>query len=175
MYFCAASVAMANLAGTFASLGLLWLVRRHVIAGVRRFASAVPAESRFVLSPVVASLLFTLCWAPLHYDTEDFFQKIFPAVVGLFAHVSQRHGPALQDLLATRGFYEWRDRFSKRIRIAVAVGIPLAVSLLLTFQTRVTAPAIKEQFVVMLALCTGYLAITPRHGDLRAGINDIRR
>ena len=174
MYFCSASVAVANLAGTIASLCLLWLVRRHVVTAVSKLASQVPSESRFLLAPVLASLLFTLYWAPLHYET-GLVQKVFPAVVGVFAFVAQRYGPTFQNVLAARGFYEWRDPISRPIRIVIAILIPLVVSLILTSQERVTAPALKEQFVVILALCTGYLALTPRHGDLGTGIRDIRK
>ena len=173
MYICSVKVAALTMVGPLAIILLLFLLRGRVAKGVGWLKVRIPKETGFLIAPVVASLSFALCWAPIHHQVEDdsgfVSQRTFPAIVGLFAFVLARFGPFLQPALAARGFYEWRDKIPKMFRWVIAILIPLTVSLVITFQERVTSTSLKEQTVVLLALCTGYLAITPRQGSLAAG------
>jgi hypothetical protein len=55
-------------------------------------------------------------------------------------------------------------------RYGIAMLVPLVLSFIITFQDRVTAAAFKEQLVTLVALGTGFLALTPRDGNIPAGV-----
>ena len=85
--------------------------------------------------------------------------------------LTQRYGPTLQQRLA--GFFELRDRFPARLRFAIAFAVPILISLLITAEFRVTQTALKEQLVVLISLCCGYLALAPRDGDPLSGVKQL--
>jgi hypothetical protein len=57
-----------------------------------------------------------------------------------------------------------------RLRIAAAIVVPLALSLIITAETRVSNTAFKEQLVVLVGLVSGFLALSPRSGNVLAGV-----
>lgn len=171
MYLCSATVAGRTLVGPIAAptivIVLLFLLRNQML-------TKLPVEARFLVAPVVATILFALSWAAIHYQSTDdsglLSQKIFPAVIGFFTFVSARYGPAFQRVLVP--FFKVRDKVPSFLRIMIVFLIPLVVALVITFQERVSDTAQKEQIVVLLSLCTGYLALAPRQGDL---LSEVRR
>lgn len=179
MYFCSAKVALLTLAGPLAMMSLLIIFRRWITAQVGKWARKLPAESRLFLGPLVACVVFAFAWAPIHYQVVDdsglVSQRIFPGVVAVFTYASVRYGPKAQQILTDKSFFEWRDRLSPFVRGAIAVLIPLTVSLVITFQDRVSQAAFKEQVVTLVGLFTGYLALTPRQGDWLGAVQQMER
>jgi Double zinc ribbon len=175
MYPCSAKVALLTVAGPLAVIALLLLLRGVLGAGLRRLIARLPEDARFLAAPALATVMFVMSWADVHKDTAGesglLPQTLFPAVVGLFAFVTARYGAALQRILAP--FFAFRDRFPLWQRMLVAVTAPLLIALLLTLQPRVTEQAAKEQFVVLITLGAGYLALAPRSGDILSGIRQM--
>lgn len=175
MYLCSVKVASLTMAGPLLVIVGLVVVRRPITAWIKEQTPKLPEEARFLIAPVLATVMFGIAWAGVHYETADLSgilpQRFFPAVVGLFTFAVTRFGPALQQRL--QGFFTVRDRFPAALRIVAALLIPVGVSLLITNQERVSDTALKEQFVVLISLCTGYLALTPRSGDFASGMRDL--
>lgn len=172
MYLCSAAVGLRVIAVPVILLVLVVRFRGVLAKAVERVAPHVPASSRFLLAPALTTLVFVLAWAGSHYgmatEVGVLPQRVFPAVVGLFAFAVAVYGGRLQRSLGP--FFEVRDRFPRWVGLAVALGVPLAISLAITRQVRVTQPALKEQFVVLVALGTGFLALTPRGGGLMSAM-----
>jgi len=170
MYFCSAGIAALSLVGPISILILLLFLRSRIAAAVRYVLIRLPRSTHFLVVPVLAGLCFTLSWAPMHFEISSdqglVSHRTFPAIVAIFAFVVARHGPSIQRWLQKWRFFDRRDRIHKSLRFAVALLIPLLVSLFITFQVRVTQTALKEQVIVIFSLCTGYLALTPREGRL---------
>jgi hypothetical protein len=168
LYLCSAKVGLVALVGPLAILLVATLYREHLARAIRRGVSRAPAESRFLIAPMVATALFTASWAGAHWDSPFVFglvpEVLFPAAAGLFAYLVGRYDANIQRRLAT--LLEWRDRYPRRVRFIGALVIPLVVSLLLTLGEPVVLAPIKEQLVVALGLGCGYLALVPRHGAL---------
>ena len=172
MYVCSAWVGALAVVGPLILVAVLFVLRRPLARAVARVRERIPEEGRFLAAPITATLVFVIAWAGMHYQTADQSglvpQTVFPAVVGLFTFAVQRWGPALQRALVP--IFDLRDRYPIGIRLLAAIGIPLVVSLVITFEQRVTATAMKEQVVALLALVTGYIALAPRSGAMLAGI-----
>lgn len=172
MYGCSAWVALLRVVGPVVVIAALIVLRVPLRRLVRILLGPVPVEARFLVTPVAATLLFVVAWSGMHYATANesgiLPQIVFPAVVGLFTHALARYGAALQRALA--GFFAARDRYGVGIRLGAAVAVPLVVSLVITYEQRVTQTALKEQIVVLIGLVAGYLALAPRSGDLAAGL-----
>ena len=172
MYFCSAVVGILTMAPPVALLIVAFIYRAAVMRAVRDVRARVPKEADFLVAPVAATLIFTLAWAGSHYSTATKVgllpQTIFPGVIGLFTFAVARWGRDVQARLAA--FFDRRDRYPLKVRAAGAVAVPFIVSLLLTSETRVSAPAIKEQIVVIVGLLSGFLALAPRSGDVLAGV-----
>ena len=172
MYFCSAKVAALTMAGPFIITIIVILLRKPLIKVIGKFAEKLPQETHFLTAPLLATLLFTLTWSAVHYQSDDgtgfFSQQYFPVVIGLFTFITSHYSRFLQRLLRT--FFDRRDHIRLSFRFGLALLLPLFVSLIITFQARVTATALKEQAVLMLSLFTGYLVLAPREGDLLTGM-----
>ncbi|OGF57737.1 MAG: hypothetical protein A2Z21_00905 [Candidatus Fraserbacteria bacterium RBG_16_55_9] len=170
-YMCAAGVALMAVAGPVLVIFLLFVLRAPLAKGLGYIALRLPKEMHFFLAPLLATALYTIAWAGVHYATATLTgilpQIIFPAVIGLFTYAVARYGSDVQRALTP--LLDYRDRFPKWARILAAIAIPLVLSLLLTLQERVTQETLKEQGIVLIALCTGYLALAPRSGDFWSG------
>jgi hypothetical protein len=117
-------------------------------------------------------MIFELAWTGTHRDTATASgllpQTVFPAVVGLFTFVIARFGADIQRSLT--GFFDFRDRYPGWLRLAVAIIFPIVLSLLISFQERVSQEMAKEQFIVIVSLTVGYLAMAPRTGDFLSAV-----
>jgi hypothetical protein len=92
---------------------------------------------------------------------------MMPAIVALYTYSLVRYGPSLQRKLA--GFFNVREKLPKVVRLLITIGVPTAVSLLITNQRRVSDTAQKEQLVVLLGLVLAYLMLSPRNVDVAGG------
>ncbi len=177
MYLCSARVGAMTMVGPIAMIVILFLLRAPITRGTQRLAQRTPENARFLVAPVLATLMFTIPWAGAHYKTSGqngiLPQTVFPAVVGLFTFAVTRWGPALQRRLGR--FFDMRDRVPVPLRMLAAALVPMAIALLITNEDRVTDSAQKEQFVVLLALVAGYLALVPRSGSLAAAARSLMR
>jgi hypothetical protein len=175
MYVCSAKVAALTLVGPLATMALMFVFRHQLTHWAGRLSPKLPAETRFLVAPLVATVIFTMSWASIHSSTASDMgilpQTIFPALIGLFTFATTRFGPALQQRLGR--FFDLRDRFPLRTRVAASIAVPLLVSLAITAEQRVSETAMKEQLVVLISLCTGYLALAPRGGDLVSGVGQL--
>ena len=175
LYLCSARVALTALVGPLVILILATLYREQLARAIRRGVTRAPAQSRFLIAPIVTTALFTASWAGAHWDSPFVWGVVpeigFPAGAGLFAYLAGRYDPYIQHRLAT--LLERRDRYPRRIRFVVAIAIPLVVSLILTFGEPVSSSAPKEQLIVVLGLVCGYLALVPRHGALMAELRTL--
>lgn len=175
MYVCSAKVAALKIAGPIAIIALLIVLRARVVPLVVRGAQRVPPEARPLVPPLLATAVFVVSWGDIHAatgsETGILPQTVFPAVVGLFTYAVTRWNAAMQRALGPA--FDQRDRLSKGMRYAAAIGIPLVVSLIITNEQRVSQTALKEQVVVIIGLVTGYLALAPRGGDLLAGAREL--
>lgn len=171
MYVCSAGVALLSAVGPLAVLLLLFLLRAPLAKLVRDLTLKVPEKARYLVTPVTATVLFTIAWSGLH-STEGgsglLPQTMFPAVVGLFTFVTTRYGPALQRSLGP--FFDFRDQFPKGLRLLVAVAVPLLLGLLITSEERVSAATFKEQIIALASMIAGYLAIAPGQGEPQSGV-----
>jgi hypothetical protein len=68
-----------------------------------------------------------------------------------------------------KSFFDTRDKFPKFVRFLIVIAVPILLSLAITAQERVSQEALKEQFVVVVALITGFMVMAPRSGDIMAG------
>jgi hypothetical protein len=71
-----------------------------------------------------------------------------------------RFGPEFQSRFA--GAFHFRDKFPQWMRLGALIVAPLLVSLVITAQYRVSQNALKEQVVVILSMCAGYVMLAPR-------------
>lgn len=166
MYFCSMKVALLTMVGPIILIVAIIAARAAVTRLSQQLAAKLPADTRFLIPPLVATIFFTIAWSGVHFytsgDTGLLPQKFFPAVVGLFTYASIRYRELIQNYL--HGFFVVRDQFPKILRVIAAALIPLFLSLIITFQERVSQTALKEQIVVIVAMITGYLALTPFTG-----------
>lgn len=173
MYLCSWGVAILTMAGPLALIALAFVFRRALTRLVGASAARLPQETRFAVGPAVATLVFTMAWSGSHYQTSWLIgflpQTIFPAVVGVFTYAVGRWGATLQSRLAP--FFDLRDRFPMKVRIAAAIVAPIVFAFLLTAETRVSLTAQKEQVIVLFGLATGFLMLAPRRGDVLAGVS----
>lgn len=175
MHACAARVAGLTMVGPIVLTVLVVVFRKQVAAALERATPALPAGSEILVAPLLATAFFLLSWAGIHastgWQTGILPQKMFPAVVGLFTFGSGWYGPAVGRRLA--GYYNARDRVPSVLRLAATIAIPIAVSVWVTNQDRVTDTALKEQAVVLLGLALAYFLMVPRGGDIVAGVRQM--
>jgi phosphate starvation-inducible membrane PsiE len=68
------------------------------------------------------------------------------------------------------GFFDFRDAFPVPIRLLAVIAVPALLAFLITNQESVSDTALKEQFVVLVALAMGFLMMAPRSGDALTGM-----
>lgn len=172
MYACSAGVGLLAMAGPLVTMGVIYVFRRQLTEGAKRLAPRLPLETRFLIAPTIATAIFVISWAGMHYATAGetglLPQRFFPGAIGLFTYVVTRFGSSLQARLGP--FFDFRDRYPSKARFAAAILLPLVISLVITAEARVSQTAMKEQLVVVISLATGYLAVAPRSGDLLSGV-----
>lgn len=169
MYRCSAAVGLRTLVGPLVIVVLLVLFRRRMTGLMQRTAHALPGYARFLVTPVYTTLAFALYYAPVHYEMGLFSglveQRTFPALMGAWTFALRRYGQMFGETPAVKELYDWRDKQPVGLRMAVAVLVPLAVSLAITFQDRVTQSVLKSQWIALLTITVGYLALMPRSQD----------
>jgi hypothetical protein len=173
MFFCSTGIGLLTLLGPLVALALLVVFRKPLVRGLGILLPKLPEELRFLVVPVLATIVFTITWAGLHYeapgDTGFLPNIVFPAFVGIFTFLGIRYAAPVQRALAP--FFDLRDRIPKTARLAAVVGVPVLVSWLLTRagaeeDFRTMESTIKEQLIVVIALANAWLLISPRAGEL---------
>lgn len=173
MYICSAFVAFKMLLGPLLVMLLIFIFRKTIIGLINKIKPKIPNDFQFLLAPLVSTFLFTIVWSGSHpsiMDTEGIIdQRSFPVIVGLFTFLTTFYYKEIQKKLVP--FFEKRDKFSKPLRYMFAFGIPFLLSLIITFEDRVSNVAFKEQIIVIVSLITGYLVLLPRSGTLKINLN----
>jgi hypothetical protein len=150
---------------------VVFLIRKPLTKWVQKLIPKLPEESRFLVMPAFATVFFVIAWSGAHRLTGFQWgilpQMVFPAVIGIFTYSVARYGPRLQSSL--KSFFDTRDKFPKFVRFLLVIAVPILLSLAITAQERVSQEALKEQFVVVVALITGFMVMAPRSGDIMAG------
>lgn len=168
MYICSAGVALKMLIGPLIFMVVIFVFRKVIFKFVNQLRPKLPEDFRFLLNPLVATLIFTILWSGSHFETSDTMgimgQKSFPTIVGVFTFITTEFYKLLQEKLAN--FFEKRDKYPKAILYMVAFLIPIFISFIITFQDRVTSVAVKEQSVVIISLICVYLALIPKKGSI---------
>lgn len=176
MYTCSIRVGFFQVLGSLVVVLIALVLRRPIVAGINRIKKQLPAGQNLV-APLASTMLFTMAYAHMHRDTAAqegiVAQKTFPAFVGVATFVIGRFGPTIARKLA--GPLTKRDRVPLLLRVPLAMLVPIGLSYLLTNQDRVTDPAKKEQWVILVSLVVGYLAVVPRSGRLQLGGRLLRR
>ena len=168
MFLCSTVVAARTLAGPLAIVALILLLRPVIVGILKRVTPALPASVRFLVGPIVATLLFEIVWAGIHYNTAVTTQVLFPALIGMFTFATMRYRATIVRALGP--FLGFRDRFPKVLRIAGVIALPLVLSLVLSEGGYVYNAPLKEQFVAIVALVAGYLAVVKRETNARRGV-----
>jgi hypothetical protein len=165
MFLCSTGVAFLTMVGPMAVMVAILLargwLRRVLTVAVRR----VPEVLRFLVAPVLVTMLFTISWAGFHnQETGDVGllpQIVFPGFVGFCTYLVARYERWLKQRFAAA--LEARDRLLPRLaRVAVAVVVPVLLSWAITHSDAHSSTALKEQLVVILSLVIGWLALAPR-------------
>jgi len=174
MYLCSFGVALMTMLGPIVIIALAFAGRRALAGLVLRGAARLPSGTRFLVGPLVSTLIFVMAWSGSHYQTSWLIglvlpQTMFPAVIGVFTYAVGQWGGAFQRRLGP--LFEVRDRFPMKVRIAAALLAPLVIAFLLTAETRVSLTAQKEQLIVLIGMASGFLALAPRSGDVLAGVS----
>lgn len=171
MYLCSAGVGLMVIAAPVLLMVVIFLLRKPLTERVERLTQKLPKETRFLVAPALATIIFVIAWSGVHKDTASQWgmlpQIIFPAVIGLFTFAVARFGPSVQGTLGS--FFDSRDRLPRWIRLLAVIAVPMLLALLITYQERVTQEALKEQFIVLVALVMVYLMMSPRVGALASG------
>lgn len=177
MYVCSAKVGLVALILPVAIMVAFFVLRGAVARLVTRATQHMPSDAGFLLTPVIATVFFTLSWAALHLETGAggyLPQKAFPAVIGLFTYCTVRFGPAVQQSL--RRFFDVRDQIPVPGRYVLMFLVPAALAFLLTFGERsvwITQTAEKEQLIVVVSLLFGFALLAPRQGNLAEGVREL--
>jgi hypothetical protein len=171
MYLCSAGVGLLTIAVPLLSMLVIFLIRKPLTRWIQKLIPKLPEESRFLVMPAFATAFFVIAWSGAHRLTGTQWgilpQMVFPAVIGLFTYSVAQYGPKLQ--MSLKPFFDTRDKFPKLLRFLIVIAVPMVISLVITAQERVSQEALKEQFVVLVALVTGFMIMAPRSGDIMAG------
>ena len=169
MYICSAFVAFKMLIGPLLIMALIYIFRKSIINFIQKNKHQIPADYQFMLAPLVSTLIFTILWSGSHPSITDvdglMNQRYFPAIVGVFTFVTTEFHTQIQQSLT--GFFEKRDRIAKPIRFLIAFAIPFLLSIIITFEDRVSNVAVKEQIIVLISLVSGYLVLLPAKGKIQ--------
>jgi hypothetical protein len=168
MYLCSAGVGLFTIALPLLSMLVVFIFRKQLMRLAKKLTPKLPEVSRFLIMPSFATIIFVISWSGAHKDTGLSWglmpQIAFPAVIGLFTFVIAKWGKKMQ--LSLKSFFDTRDKIPRLLRFVIAAAIPIAISLIITFQERVSFEALKEQFVTMVSLVVGFLVMAPRSGDI---------
>lgn len=168
MYWCSARVALWRLVGPIVIAVAALFARRPLRRLVDRVRPSVPSTGRFLITPMLATGLFTMVFASIHSDTAGgsgyLPQRLFPAVVGLLTHLMPLGSRMLTR--KTPGFFAARDRVPTVLRLVIALGVPFALSY---FATRNVTQDISgseqlEQRTIVMSIGFVWLALVPRGG-----------
>ena len=168
MFFCSAGVGLLQLVPAAVVLLLIFIFRKPLIKLVQRVAVKLPPSSHFLVAPLVATLLFILVWAGVHYTLATRMgllpQIIFPAVVGLYTFIVVRYREGFQRALDP--FFEGRDHVPRWLCFVGVFAVPFLIGVLVTQPWRqiVAAGPQVEHFIVLVALVVAFLLLTPRAG-----------
>jgi hypothetical protein len=171
MYLCSAGVGLFTIAIPLLSMLVVFIFRKQLMRLIKKLNPKLPEASRFLVMPAFATIIFVISWSGAHKDTGLSWgimpQIAFPAIIGLFTFIITKFGKKMQ--LSLKSFFDTRDKIPRILRFVIAAAIPMGISLLITYQDRVSFEALKEQFVVLVSLTIGFLVMAPRSGDLLAG------
>lgn len=164
MYLCSAGVAAVTMVGPVLLMVLIFFFRKQLTAWLGRVTPKLPEETRFLTAPVLATIIFTVGWSGAHQTTAFSWgllpHLVFPAVIGLFTFAVSRYGAAVQNSLTS--FFNTRDKFPRWLLYVIVFAVPILIAVVITAQERVSFEALKEQFIVIVALIIGYLVMSPR-------------
>lgn len=164
VWTCSLWAGLVRMIGPIAVLVVAYLLRRRLARMMQRASGALPAGLHGLLAPLVATGLFLLVWSGSHIgrDVEPGLigQRGFPVVVGLSTYSVMRWGPAIQARMT--GFLDARDRLPLPVRVVVLVAFTTLVSVVLTWQDRISQGPLKEQLVVIVGLVGAGLLLAPR-------------
>ncbi|GGD24826.1 hypothetical protein [Sinisalibacter lacisalsi] len=166
MYVCSAFVGLSVVFGSIVLAMVMILLRKPITAVINKLNATVPQQHRSVMPAIVAAVFFAIVWSGSHYDTGYSVgivsHRAFPAIVGVLVHLTIFYGPTVMQRFPA--VFDARDRLSKPLRWVSLFLIPTGLSLLLTFQERVSNEAFKQQFVVIVGMLAAYVLLTPRPG-----------
>jgi hypothetical protein len=178
MFFCSARIGLLTIASPLIIMLVLYVLRGPLSRWVEDLSRKLPPETRFLVAPLAATIVFTMSWAGMHpnasYSPGLLSQAAFPAVVGVYTYAVARWGNGIARALGP-SFFAKRDRYPPWVRVAAAAAVPILLSLLMASASgpRVTDSTYMEQIIVLVALVCGHLAMTPPSGDLLAGMRQI--
>lgn len=170
MWLCSGRVAAVDFAGPIGLVVSAFVFRRPLSRAIGWVRRRLPRNARFLVAPVASTALFTAAFAEIHRETAAVpgfvSQRLFPAVVGLSAFVLARALPWV--VAHGQRFFTARDRIPGWVRVGLCLAMPLGAAYSLNNQSRVGMSARKEQAVILLAMVTAAVGLTPRAGMIGA-------
>jgi hypothetical protein len=113
-------------------------------------------------------VFFAVVWAGSHATTGHLQgilpHRAFPALVAVFVQATMIWGPGAMARLSL--LFRARDVLPKFFRWGLVILVPLAVSLWITAESRVSNEAYKQQIVVLVGMAAAWVLMTPRSGRL---------
>lgn len=142
---------------------IVFVFRRAIGAFLRRATTLIPTPARFIVLPLVATILFAVSWAGSHFGHEGDVgllpQIAFPAVSGIYAFAVARWGISPARPLA--GYLRAKDRVPAKLRVVAVIALPTLVSYYLSRSLGPGQLALTQQLVVLAGLVIGYLMMAP--------------
>lgn len=168
MYLCSALVGLRVVFGSLVLAVVMVILRKPIMAAVGLINKAVPEAFRSVLPAVVAAVFFAVVWSGSHAATGDLKgilpHRAFPALVAVFVQATMVWGPTVMARLSL--VFRARDVLPKLFRWVLVVLVPMAFSLWITAEDRVSNEAYKQQLVVLVGMAAAWVLMTPRSGRL---------
>jgi hypothetical protein len=170
LWACSARVAVSRAAGSIVMIVVAIVFRRPLQKKVRELTKKLAPGARFLVSPMLATSMFTMVYGDLHSDTAAtngyVSQKTFPALVGTLTFLAVRFGPKVTQRFP--GFFGTRDKVPMFLRLIPVLLLPLALSYRINQPTPgnpyLQDTAKKEQLVILVSLASTYLAVLPTSG-----------
>ena len=163
MYLCSMKIGLMAILPSIVIIVIVFVLRKPLNKLMESLAKKLPENTRFIVPPIMATLIFSLAWSWYHVDTSSSTgimpNRIFPVFVGLFTYSAIQFGPKIQNAMAS--FFRSREKVPVFFRYILVLAIPMGIALLITNQERVTEEALKEQVVVIIALIAAYLLVSP--------------